>query len=115
MDSTSVTMTPAELVCLRERFGLTQAAMARMLNVSRRALAAWEAGQAPVPSWADDHISVLAEEWEGEVRRLAAQPDSTILIDRTVTSTGRPVGWQRSVAYAAAERSTPFKRISFRD
>lgn len=43
-------MTPTEIKSIRERFGLTQSELARMLRISDiRTIRRWEQGDVPVP------------------------------------------------------------------
>ena len=55
-------MAPRELKRIRRGLGLTQAALAAELGVSRVSLARWEIGQHPIPELASRLIRHLARE-----------------------------------------------------
>lgn len=105
-------LTGAELLCVRERMGLSQRQLAGILKVSQAALAHWEKETYPIPDWAVDHFIVVCEEWEGRVTAWTRQAGDTITIPRESDSgSDRPVTWYRSIAVEAAERSG--KKIAY--
>lgn len=96
-------LTGAELECERERLGLTQRDLARILGVAQPTLTRWERGDAPVPLWVVRHLVALGEEFEGEVVRLVRQPGDVVLVPRTGERDGRPASWWRAVAVEVAD------------
>ena len=98
-------LTGAELLCVRERMGLSQRQLAKILRVSQAALAHWEKEVDPIPDWAVDHFIVICEEWEGRVTAWTRTSDDTITIPRdSHPDDDRPATWYRSIAVEAAER-----------
>jgi len=55
--------TPEEVKGRRQRLGLTQAALAGLLGVTRMAVARWEWGRHPVPPWL--HLALAGIEATG--------------------------------------------------
>lgn len=55
-------MTPTELKSIRERFGLTQSGLARILRVEDiRTIRRWETGERPISGPASVVLEIMAE------------------------------------------------------
>ena len=61
--------TPAEILALRERLGLTRKALGERLGVSERAVARWEDGERKMLTAHADRLAGLEESAEREVTR----------------------------------------------
>lgn len=55
-------MTPAQLKAIREKLGLSQAALADTLGVQRNTVVRWEMGMHPIPEMAVKFMALLAKQ-----------------------------------------------------
>lgn len=60
---------PAEILVLRERLGLTRTALGKMLGVSERAVQRWEDGERTMLTAHADKLTALEEDADREVAR----------------------------------------------
>ena len=72
--STSVRMTPRLIRALRNRLGISQAALAKLVGVSTVAVGQWEAGRSRPRAASKTRIAALRSVGRREVRRLLAEP-----------------------------------------
>lgn len=69
-------MTPAELRSRREALGLSVAALAERLGVTRAAVYNWESGKRPMPQWLGLALDGIAATASPPRSRAAAPPRS---------------------------------------
>lgn len=105
-------LTGAELLCVRERMGLSQRQLAGILKVSQAALAHWEKETYPIPDWAVDHFIVVCEEWEGRVTAWTRQAGDTITIPRESDS-GSADAQAKEDFWAKSERALLTALLSY--
>lgn len=65
-------MTAAELRALRDRLGMTQAALAARLGTMQGRVSDWERGTRPVPVQVEAHLRTIAELHDCEDRNRTA-------------------------------------------
>jgi DNA-binding transcriptional regulator YiaG len=115
-------MTTAELRCLRERLGLTPAALAAAIGRSERNVRRWENGEQRISRETADAMIALASYTDAAVDALVEAAPSTITVYRDDEAfrahedTGSRVlsaAWHRMVAARTAER-IPGSVIAYR-
>jgi len=65
-------MNPEELIAWRQKHGLTQMALAGMLNVTRACVSMWESGKRKVPAFLHLALKCLKVKKGGESRKKRA-------------------------------------------
>lgn len=59
-------LTPAELLAIRQRLGLSQVAVARALGISRDSYGGYERGTRTIPAWMDPAMRAIEADVRGE-------------------------------------------------